>query len=145
MQRPPCHPGQSIFSGGSGIHVMWAGLLLATLTIGTQAYTLHMGSSYWQTMVFTVLYLGQLMHVMAIRSETVSLFRPGVFSNPKLIVTVALTFFMQLAVIYLPFLNHSFNTQSLTAKELLFCMAVSLIIFIAVEIEKLVLNFRKRK
>jgi Ca2+-transporting ATPase len=143
MQRPPRNPGQSIFAGGLGIHVMWVGLLLATLTISTQAYALYVGNTHWQTMVFAVLCLGQLTHVMAIRSETVSIFRLGIFSNPKLILAVAFTFFMQLAIIYLPLFNDFFKTTPLTLKELVFCMSVSFVIFIAVEIEKLILNFRK--
>jgi P-type Ca2+ transporter type 2C len=138
MQRPPRNPRQSIFADGLGIHVMWVGLLLAALTIGTQAYAIHINDSHWQTMVFTVLCLGQLTHVMAIRSETVSLFRQGIFSNPKLIVTVVVTFFLQMAIIYLPFFNEIFKTQPLTGKELIFCVGISFVIFIAVEIEKLI-------
>jgi P-type Ca2+ transporter type 2C len=117
---------------------MWAGLLLAALTIGTQAYAIYINDSHWQTMVFTVLCLGQLTHVMAIRSETVSLFQQGIFSNPKLIVTVVVTFFLQMAIIYLPFFNEIFKTQPLTGKELIFCVGISFVIFIAVEIEKLI-------
>jgi P-type Ca2+ transporter type 2C len=138
MQRPPRKPGQSIFADGLGVHVMWVGLLLAALTIGTQAYAIHINDTHWQTMVFTVLCLGQLMHVMAIRSETVSLFRQGIFSNPKLVITVVITFFLQMGIIYLPFFNEIFKTQPLTAKELIFCIAISSVIFIAVEIEKLI-------
>jgi Ca2+-transporting ATPase len=117
--------------------------LLAALTIGTQAYAIHINDSHWQTMVFTVLCLGQLTHVMAIRSETDSLFRQGIFSNLQLIITVALTFLLQLAIIYFPFLNKIFKTQPLTFNELIFCMGISFVIFIAVEIEKIIRRFRK--
>ncbi len=137
MQRKPRNPGQSIFADGLGIHVVWVGLLLAALTIGTQAYAIHISDSHWQTMVFTVLCLGQLMHVMAIRSETVSLFRQGIFSNAVLIFVVAFSFLLQISIIYLPFLNKLFKTQPLSITELLSCIAVSLLVFIAVEIEKL--------
>jgi len=145
MQRPPRNPGQSIFADGLGIHVAWVGLLLAALTIGTQAYAIYINDSHWQTMVFTVLCLGQLTHVMSIRSETVSLFRQGIFSNRSLIFTVVITFILQLAIIYLPFLNKVFKTQPLTLKELAFCIAISLMVFIAVEIEKLIRGLRKSK
>jgi len=142
MQRPPRNPGQNIFAGGLGIHVIWVGLTLAALTIGTQAYAIYINDSHWQTMVFTVLCLGQLTHVMAIRSESASLFQQGIFSNPLLIITVAATFVMQLAVIYLPFFNTVFNTQPLSINELLSCMGVTFIIFFAVETEK---YFRRRQ
>jgi P-type Ca2+ transporter type 2C len=144
MQRKPRNPGQSIFADGLGIHVMWVGLLLAALTIGTQAYAIHINDSHWQTMVFTVLCLGQLTHVMAIRSETSSLFSQGIFSNPKLVLTVAITFMLQLAVIYFPFFNAIFKTQPLTFNELIFCMGISLVIFIAVEIEKIIRRYKNK-
>ena len=142
MQRPPRNPGQGIFADGLGIHVVWAGLLLAALTIGTQAYAIHINDSHWQTMVFTVLCLGQLTYAMAIRSETVSLFRLGIFSNSALIFTVAITFVLQLAIIYLPVLNKIFKTQPLTIRDLLFCISISFVFFIAIELEKLIRSFR---
>jgi P-type Ca2+ transporter type 2C len=144
MQRKPRNPGQSIFADGLGFHVMWVGLLLAALTIGTQAYAIHINDSHWQTMVFTVLCLGQLTHVMAIRSERDSLFSQGIFSNPKLIFTVGITFILQLAVIYFPFFNAVFKTQPLSFNELIFCVGISLVIFIAVEIEKIIRRYKNK-
>jgi Ca2+-transporting ATPase len=41
-----------------------------------------------------------------------------------------------MAVIYVPFLQEIFRTQSLTAVELLICMGLSSIVFWAVELEK---------
>jgi len=93
-------------------------------------------------MVFTVLCLGQLTYAMAIRSETVSLFRLGIFSNSALIFTVAITFVLQLAIIYLPVLNKIFKTQPLTIRDLLFCISISFVFFIAIELEKLIRSFR---
>ncbi len=141
MSRPPQSPGQSIFSNGMGVHILWVGLLLAALTIGTQAYAIHVEDSHWQTMVFTVLCLGQLMHVMAIRSENTSLFVQGIFSNKPLISSVVFIFILQLTIIYVPFLNVLFKTQPLTLSELFTCIAISSVVFIAVEIEKL---YRRR-
>jgi len=143
MKRPPRHPGQSIFADGLGIHVLWVGLLLAALTIGIQAWAIHNHHPNWQTMVFTVLCLGQLMHVMAIRSEFDSLFRQGIFSNRPLVVAVAGTFLLQVAIIYLPFFNEVFKTKPLTITELLTCIAISMTVFIAVEMEKLVSRSRR--
>jgi Ca2+-transporting ATPase len=144
MQRLPRKPGQSIFADGLGIHVVWVGLLLAALTLFTQAYALYINDTHWQTMVFTVLCLGQLTHVMAIRSEKISLFRHGIFSNKVLLFTVALTFMLQMAIIYLPYFNKLFKTQPLTFKELGFCIALSFVIFIAVEIEKIIRRYQDK-
>ncbi|MGB8712234.1 MAG: cation transporting ATPase C-terminal domain-containing protein, partial [Onishia taeanensis] len=66
----------------------------------------------------------------------VSLFRLGLFSNIPLLGAVVLTFVLQMAVIYVPALNPILNTDPLAASELLFCIGISLIVFIAVEAEK---------
>jgi Ca2+-transporting ATPase len=142
MRRPPRKTDESIFAGGLGYHIIWVGLLMGGLTVGTQALEIYEGSEHWQTIVFTVLCFAQMWHVLAIRSETVSLFTQGLLSNRMLAGAVMLTFTLQLAIIYLPVLNNFFNTQPLTLIELLTAIGASSIIFIAVEIEKLV---RRRK
>jgi len=84
------------------------------------------------------------MNVMAIRSETVSLFRQGIFSNRPLIFVVIISFFLQLSTIYLPFLNKLFKTQPLTINELAVCVGISSVVFITVEIEKVILRYREK-
>lgn len=138
MKRPPRSPDESIFAQGLGVHVLWVGLLIGLLTIGTQWVAIETGDTHWQTIVFTVLCFSQLWHVMAIRSETRSLFSMGLFTNKPLLLAVAGTVLLQLAVIYLPALNTFFHTQPLTWAELLIATAVSSVTFIAVEIEKAV-------
>lgn len=142
MKRHPRHPQESIFAHGLGVHVMWVGFLLGGVTIFTQAWSIHTGHSHWQTMVFTVLCLSQMGHVLAIRSERESLFSQGLLSNKPLLGAVLLTFVLQLATIYVPFLNPVFKTEPLSLGELVFALAISSVIFFAVEIEKW---FKRRK
>jgi len=87
-------------------------------------------------MVFTVLCLSQLGHVLAIRSERDSLFRQGLLSNRPLLGAVVLTVLLQLATVYLPFLNPVFHTAPLTVPELLLTLLLSSVVFFAVEAEK---------
>jgi len=136
MNRPPRHPQESVFSGGLGTHAIWVGLLMAGMVLFVQCWSITSGNSHWQTMVFTVLCLTQLGHVLAIRSEKQSLFTIGLFSNKYLLGAVVLTFLMQMATIYVPPLNAVFKTVPLTLGELLFCIAWSAMVFVAVEIEK---------
>jgi len=140
MKRPPRPPNESLFANGMWQHMVWVGLLMAAVTLFCQAWTYHSGSSHWQTMAFTVLTLSQLAHVMAIRSEQVSLFTMGIFSNIYLAWAVSATLMLQIAIIYLPALNTVFKTQPLSLNELLVCFGLSGIIFIAVEIEKLLIR-----
>ena len=103
-----------------------------------QAWSIRTGHAHWQTMVFTVLCLTQLGHVLAIRSEKESLFKIGLFSNKYLLGAVVLTFVLQMATIYVPVLNPIFKTEPLSVNELVLTLALSSVVFIAVEIEKFV-------
>ena len=136
MKRPPRPVNDSLFSDGVGYHIIWVGILMAAVTIGTQAAAIGLGSPNWQTMVFTVLSVSQLGHVLAVRSEKTFLYRQGIFSNLPLISAVAATIGLQLAVIYLPIMNDLFKTSPLSAAELGVALALSAIVFHAVELEK---------
>jgi len=43
---------------------------------------------------------------------------------------------LQMATIYVPWANTVFKTEPLTASELVFCLMMSSVVFIGVEIEK---------
>ncbi|MGB9130713.1 MAG: cation-translocating P-type ATPase [Thiobacillus sp.] len=136
MQRPPRPPMESIFARGMWQHILWVGLLMGGVTLLTQAWAIHIASAHWQSMVFTVLTLSQLGHVLAIRSERESLFTQGVLSNRLLIGALLLTFALQMAVLYVPWINPIFKTEPLSLGELAACLALSSVVFIGVEIEK---------
>jgi Ca2+-transporting ATPase len=142
MQRPPRHPQESIFAHGLGAHIIWVGLLMGVVSIITQALSITLWNAHWQTMVFTVLCLNQMGHVLAIRSEKESLFTLGFFSNKPLLGAFVLTFVLQMATIYVPYLNGIFKTHPLTLEELCITLALSTVVFIAVEIEKI---FKRKK
>ena len=136
MQRPPRPPTESLFADGLWQHILGVGLLIGCLCLALQAWALEHAGAHWQTMVFTVLTLSQMAHVLAIRSETESLWRLGLGTNKALLGAVALTFALQMATIYVPFLNPVFKTQPLTASELGLCLAAAAVVFVVVEIEK---------
>ena len=57
-------------------------------------------------------------------------------SNKPLLGAVLLTFALQMATIYVPWLNPIFKTQPLAAWELGLCVALAALVFVAVELEK---------
>src|SRR5690606_32230636 len=135
---PPRHPNDNIFAHGVGWHILWVGFLMGVVTLGMQWWSIHHSNSHWQTMTFTVLCFSQLGHVLAIRSNRLSLFKQGLCSNTPMLIALVVTVGLQLLVIYLPFFNEVFKTQPLPAEELLIVVATSSIVFWAVEIEKLI-------
>lgn len=145
MERAPRAPKESIFADGLGTHLIWVGLLMGGASLFTQAWAMPHSPEghdlYWRTMVFTVLCLSQMGHAMAIRSDRQSLFQIGFFSNKPMIGAVALTFALQMATIYVPFMQKVFKTEALSLRDLLIALALSSVVFWAVEIEKV---FKRR-
>jgi Ca2+-transporting ATPase len=136
MQRPPRPPNESIFAGGLWQHILWVGLLMGGVSLVTEMWAYQANQEQWQTMVFTVLTLSQMGNVLAIRSEQDSFFQRGPLSNVWLLGAVLLTFALQMATIYMPFLNPIFHTMPLTLDQLGLCLLLSTVVFFAVELEK---------
>jgi len=141
MKVPPRDPMENIFSAKTAFRILRTGLLLGLVTVGTQAWAINNNITHWQTMAFTVLCFSQMGLAMALRSKS-SLFTSGVFSNWRMIGAISVTFILQLMLIYIPQMNVVFKTQPLSLKELLITIAVSSIVFWAVEAEKYILNLK---
>jgi len=136
MQRPPRAPDESLFANGMWQHILGVGLLIGGLCLGVQAWALSTGNAHWQTMVFTVLTLSQMVHVLVIRSERDALWTLGLGSNKPLLGAVLLTFLLQMATMYVPVLNPIFKTQPLSLMELGICLGAAAVVGVVVEIEK---------
>ncbi len=140
MRRPPRPPGESILARGLWQHAVWVGLLMGGVSLFAEGWAYHRGLDHWRSLTFTVLTLSQLGHLLAIRSERDSTFRLGLRSNLPLLGAVALTVLLQMAALYLPFLQAVLKTEPLSLGELGLCAALSSVVFFAVEIEKLLVR-----
>ncbi len=84
-------------------------------------------------------------NVLALRSESESLFKQGMLSNKPLFGAFLLTLVLQLATIYIPVLNKVFKTHPLSFWELMIAFGLSSIVFFAMETEKLIRRMRNKK
>ncbi|MBW4030852.1 MAG: cation-translocating P-type ATPase [Acidobacteria bacterium] len=137
MGRAPRDRRESLFGDGLWQHVLWVGVFMAASVLTLEAVARSQGWP-WQTMVFSTLALLQLAHALAVRSESRSLFRMPVRSNRWLYLSVAVTFVVQVLVIYLRPLQRLFHTSSLSVGQLTVVILVSSSILFAVELEKLI-------
>lgn len=135
MQRPPLAPDESVFAGGMWQRIAWTGLLIGAMSLVGQAWARRHGV-HAQSVVFKMLTLAQLALVLAIRSETESVFTIGLWSNRPLALVVGLTVMLQMATLYVPALNAVFKTAPLPAGELALCFALAAVVFAGVELEK---------
>ena len=128
MQRPPYPTSEHIMGRGMWRDIAWIGLLMGAVSLAMGYWQWRYDESseaHWRTIVFTVLTLSQMGNAMAIRSSRDTLFRIGVLSNYAMVGSVALTFVLQMAVIYLPPLQAVFKTAPLSLTELLGCLLLS--------------------
>ncbi len=140
MNRPPRPPSQAIITRALVFQIFWVSGLFTALALGTQAWGVshHL---HWQTMVFTVISIGQLFLAIAIRTDHRGFFKLHLFANPVLLAVVAGTFLIQMAMIYIPFFNKLLKTDPLTIYELAISLGISLLIIPIVELEKI---FRRK-
>jgi len=143
MQRPPYNPRESIFARGLGLYMVRIGIVFAILTIVLMvwAYNYTQGTpdpDRWKTMVFTTLCLAQMGHAIAVRSDTQLTIQMNPKTNPYLWAAVGLTTVLQLLLIYFPPLRSFFGTHFLSFTELSICLGFSALMFIWIEMEKVV-------
>jgi Ca2+-transporting ATPase len=142
MRRPPYPPAEGIFSRGMARDIIWIGLMMGLVSLGVGIAYWQAGRANWQTMVFTVLTLSQVALALAVRSERDSLFRTGLLSNKAMLGAVSLTLGLQLAVVYVPFLQAIFETAALTGRDLVLSLALSSLVFWGVELKKWLIRSR---
>jgi Ca2+-transporting ATPase len=136
MKRPPLAPSTGIFAGGLGNHILWVGLLMGLVSLGIGIWGWRNGNPYWSTMVFTTLTLSQMGHALAVRSDKRSLFAQGLTTNKAMLAAVSMTFVLQLTITYWAPMNEIFKTMPLPPLELGLSLGLSLVVFLAVEVEK---------
>jgi Ca2+-transporting ATPase len=154
MKRSPHDPGESIFARGLGAYMIRIGIVLAILAISLMSWAYGYAHANptaedpngdrWKTMVFTTLCIAQMGHALAIRSNTRLTIELNPLTNPFLLGAVGVTSLLQLALVYVPFLRSFFNTHYLSGYELGICLGVSVLMFVWVELEKLVYRWYAR-
>jgi P-type Ca2+ transporter type 2C len=151
MNRPPHDPGESIFARGLGMYMIRVGVVLAIVSIALMVwaydYTRTSGGDpeRWKTMVFTTLCLSQMGHAMAVRSNSRLTIELNPFSNPYILLAVGLTSILQLLLVYVEPLRAFFGTHYLSLTELGVCLGTSMLVFVWVEMEKLVMRFLRNR
>jgi Ca2+-transporting ATPase len=131
MNRPPRPRSEGVITRKMWRGIIFVGFIMATGTLlildasFPGGFIEGSGSlRYAQTMAFTTLMLFQLFNVLNARSDETSAFQ-GLFQNKWLWGAIGLSLALQLAVVYLPFLQPPFSTVSLGYSDWLRCILVA--------------------
>ncbi len=136
MRRLPISTRTGIFSGGALGQVIRIGMLIGIIALGIGLYEWSIGYADWRTMMFTTLAFSQVFQALSIRSGNDSFFKAGLFGNKTLLTLAVVVVVLQLAAMYVPFLQTFLDTNPLTVTDLLVCVALSGMVLVFAEIEK---------
>ncbi|MFN8449243.1 MAG: cation-translocating P-type ATPase [Anaerolineae bacterium] len=96
-----------------------------------------------RTIAFTVLALGQIFHVLSIHAgDQRSFFRVWFSENRFMLWATISTVALQLAVIYVPFLQFTFETYPIQPPEMLGSVAIASLMLVGAEIDKWIFSRR---
>jgi Ca2+-transporting ATPase len=130
MNEPPRARGEGAITRSMWLGIFYVGAIMAAGTLLVLDWSLPGGliegagdMRYAHTMAFTTLLFFSLFTVFNARSDDQSAFS-GMFSNKWLWGAIVLSLVLQVAVIYVPFLQKAFSTVSLSAGDWLRCAAV---------------------
>lgn len=138
MTQAPRGKKESFFAHGMGWEVVLQGMLVGILTLIGYA----IGGS---TMAFATLAFTQLVHAFNARSSH-SLLRIGLHSNWYMVGAVLISALLMVLVIVVPGLNPIFGVQPLTGAQWGQTLLLALVMWVVVELKKLVMMiFKIRK
>ena len=120
-----------------GMDMHLAGGLFADRSVAAIGHDAQMTEA--RTMGFTILVFAQMLNALCSRSHDQSVF-VGLFANKWLWGAIALSALLQVAVIYVPFLNTAFGTVPLSAGAWVECLGLAMVVLVASELRKCVLR-----
>jgi P-type Ca2+ transporter type 2C len=89
-------------------------------------------------MAFCVLVYGELLRALAARSQNLSLFQLGLFTNPHLLAAIGVSALLQLSVVTMPFARTVFESVEHFGSEWLLLMALALVPLGVMEATKII-------
>jgi Ca2+-transporting ATPase len=135
MRRPPRSPQASLLGPGMRRHISWVGAVIAAITLGVGYAYFDPSDNTWQTMMFTTLAFTQIGHALGLRAAGEKPLA-NLRQNPALVGVTVLTILLQLAAVYVPFLERFFQVVPLSATDFGICATLGLVVWGAVEAER---------
>lgn len=137
--RPPRDPQEGVMSAMLVQRTVLVGALIAAGVVYSFHHALASGEDLEQarSIAVTTMVFFQFFQTWNSRSETQSVFRINLLSNPLLVFSILASILAQLAILYVPVLQWMFKTEPLTLVEWAQVGLLSLTVVPVVEIDKL--------
>jgi P-type Ca2+ transporter type 2C len=148
MERPPRDVRENILSVPKQLNLLWMGIvitagglvsfLLARYLLG-YLWTDPSGLDMARTVLFTTMVFTQILHSFNMRSETRSLFSQWPWENAYLFGSLIISVALQMAVLYIPFMQKAFHTSGPTSQAwalILVCSVVTVLLIDRIKVVK---------
>ncbi len=114
LRQPPRHPRVGLIFPGLVIRIAFLALIMGggIFAVFNWAY-MHMSLEEARTLAFCTMVVFEWFRAFNARSDERTIFRIGLLRNRWLLVAISVAILLQLAVVYLPFLQVAFNTVPL--------------------------------
>jgi ATPase, P-type (transporting), HAD superfamily, subfamily IC len=144
---------ERILSRSRLIKTAWQGLLLTLgalfmYFIGPMLFNTHnlkLDTNVFHTCVFSTLVITQLLHSYNFRFEEKGIFRKGIFANNFLNISVVASIVLQIAIVYVPFLQKVFSTTGLNIYQWLMVLLSSAVPVLIIDLINEIIGAGKRK
>jgi Ca2+-transporting ATPase len=141
MNRPPRAKDETVLTRKMGGVIFIQGVFIAfcsLLAFCLVYFVEDEGIERARTASFIVLACSQLFHSFNCRSTHESIFSLGFLTNTKLVYATLISFLLQMAVVYVPFLQTVFKTQPLNLFDWAMVVIISSFPLLAMELVKLI-------
>ena len=160
MDQPPRPRDEKLLNLAAVRRLVFLGVIQSIGCIIAFLYVLKTGGWHWGqvlniktsmlykqaiTMTQGGIVLGQFFNGFAVRTDTVSVFKVGLFSNRRLVYGEILGLIILALISYVPFLQNIFNTGPLELKHWLILIFFGLVLFVAEEGRKAVARARQKR
>ncbi len=145
MKKRPREPKEHILSGTAPfiIFASLLGLIVSFFLFQKTYNPLLNNLIYSQTIVFTFIVVYKLFLVFSAKSNSITIFKLGFFSNKKMIWAVIFSFLAQLAVVYWTSFQKIFGTAPLLFSNWLNIFLLAGAMFLLIELKKILFSFLK--
>ena len=153
MSRKATKEKEQILGKNNLILILWQGIVLTLSSLivyflGPLLFNTHNiihDTGVFQTSVFTTLVLTQLLHAYDYKVNNKGIFRRGLFANKILNLSLILSIFMQLGIIYIPALQRVFKTQGLNLYQWAIIISCCLFSILLINAINMIINIRHKK
>ena len=146
LQRKPRPPKEPIFNRLMVERTLVASVVMALVGFSAFCYMIEVGG--WseakaRNSLLLLMVMFEIIHIGNCRSETTSAVRLSPFTSPILLGGSILAFLVHMAAMQLPFMQRILRVEPVDLVTFLSLLALSLTIFVAIEIHKWWWNFRR--